>query len=100
MCKKSSKPAPKPTGGGKSGGNNAAPQRGAERARDVAQGAQPAAAVASDATEAQGQGAMNRRRGRGKRNFRLAGQQKMALRPDRANVGGSGRSGLNIPRSS
>lgn len=41
-----------------------------------------------------------RRRRRGKRGFRLAGQNKLRLSPAKANVGGSGRTGLNIPRSS
>ena len=41
-----------------------------------------------------------RRRRRGKRGLRLAGQDKLRLTPTQANVGGSGRTGLNIPRSS
>ena len=82
------------TGGNK---NAARPQNPAQRAKAAeAAAASPAGVEAAGETNAGNQ----RRRRRGKRGFRLAGQNKLRLSPAKANVGGSGRTGLNIPRSS
>lgn len=71
----------------------------AARAQQAAEAAASPAGIESGASGSN-EALARRRARRGKRNMRLAGQNKLRLSPAKANVGGSGRTGLNIPRSS